>query len=42
MAQVLKLGIVGAGFIAKFHARAIMQVRNVEIAGVVSRRLFQK
>ncbi len=37
MPQILKLGIVGAGFIAKFHARAIMQIRNVEIAGVVSR-----
>ncbi|MCI0697142.1 Gfo/Idh/MocA family oxidoreductase [candidate division KSB1 bacterium] len=37
MAQVLKLGIVGAGFIAKFQARALMQIRNVEIAGVVSR-----
>jgi predicted dehydrogenase len=37
MAQVLKLGMVGAGFVAKFHARAIMQVRNLEIAGVVSR-----
>jgi predicted dehydrogenase len=35
--QVLKLGVVGAGFVAKFHARALMQVRNVEIAGVTSR-----
>ena len=33
----LKLGIVGAGFVAQFHARAIMQVRSVEIAGVTSR-----
>ena len=31
------LGVVGAGFIAKFQARAVMQIRNVEIAGVVSR-----
>jgi predicted dehydrogenase len=37
MAQPLKLGMVGAGFVAKFHARAIKQVRNIEIAGVVSR-----
>jgi predicted dehydrogenase len=37
MKPVLKLGMVGAGFVAKFHARAIMQVRNIEIAGVVSR-----
>jgi predicted dehydrogenase len=35
--QVLKLGMIGAGFVAKFHARALMQVRNVEIAGVTSR-----
>jgi predicted dehydrogenase len=34
---MLKLGMVGAGFVAKFHARALMQVRGVEIAGVVSR-----
>jgi len=33
----LKLGMVGAGFVAKFHARALMQVRDVEIAGVTSR-----
>jgi predicted dehydrogenase len=37
MAQVLKLGVVGAGFVAKFHARAMMQIRNVEIAGITSR-----
>jgi predicted dehydrogenase len=33
----LKLGMVGAGFVAQFHARAIMQVRSAEIAGVTSR-----
>ena len=32
----LKLGIIGAGFVAHFHARALQQVRDVEIAGVVS------
>src|SRR5574342_293342 len=37
MQKILKLGMIGAGFVAKFHARAIMQVRNIEIAGVVSR-----
>ncbi len=37
MPKVLKLGFVGAGFVAKFHARAMMQVRDLEIAGVVSR-----
>lgn len=37
MQKFLKLGIIGAGFVAKFHARAIMQVRNIEIAGVFSR-----
>jgi predicted dehydrogenase len=35
--ETLKLGMVGAGFVAQFHARAIMQVRSVEIAGVTSR-----
>ena len=38
MQKILKLGMVGAGFVAKFHARALLQVRNVEIAGVLSRR----
>jgi ornithine cyclodeaminase/alanine dehydrogenase-like protein (mu-crystallin family) len=35
--QVLKQGIIGAGFVAEFHARALLQVRNVEIAGITSR-----
>jgi predicted dehydrogenase len=35
--QVLKLGVVGAGFVAHFHTRAMQQVRGVEIAGVTSR-----
>jgi predicted dehydrogenase len=30
----LKLGIIGAGFVANFHARALRQVRNVEVAGI--------
>lgn len=32
----LKLGIIGAGFVAHFHARAIQQVRNIEITGIYS------
>ncbi len=32
----LKLGIVGAGFVANFHTRAIMQVRNININGITS------
>lgn len=32
----LKLGIVGSGFVAHFHAGAMMQVRGIQIAGVVS------
>jgi predicted dehydrogenase len=36
MAQTLKLGMVGAGFVANFHARAMKQVRSVEIAGVTA------
>jgi predicted dehydrogenase len=34
----MKLGIVGSGFVAQFHARAIQQVRGLEIAGVTSPR----
>jgi len=32
----VKLGIVGAGFVANFHARAIKQVRSMEIAGITA------
>ncbi|MFQ5710133.1 MAG: Gfo/Idh/MocA family protein [bacterium] len=35
--QALKLGIVGAGFVARFHVRALKQVRNIEVAGITSR-----
>ena len=35
--QPLKLGMVGAGFVAHFHARAIQQLRTIDIDGVVSR-----
>jgi predicted dehydrogenase len=35
--QMLRLGIVGAGFVAKFHARALLQIRSVTVAGIVSR-----
>ena len=37
----LKLGFVGAGFIAKFHMRALMQLRGMEIAGITSKTLSQ-
>ena len=30
----LKLGMVGAGFVAQFHARALAQVRNIELSGI--------
>lgn len=30
----LKLGFVGAGFVAKFHARALTQIRNIDIEGI--------
>jgi len=33
----LRVGFVGAGFIAKFQAQAIAQIRNVDVAGVTSR-----
>lgn len=34
----LKLGIVGAGFVANFHVRALRQVRNVDVDGVVGKK----
>ena len=34
--STLKLGIIGAGFIAHFQARALTQVRNIEVAGISS------
>src|SRR5262245_44049598 len=34
----MKLGFIGAGFIARFQAMAIEQVRGLEIAGLVRRR----
>ena len=33
----LKLGFIGAGFVAKFHALALKQVREIEISGICSR-----
>jgi predicted dehydrogenase len=30
----LKLGIVGAGFVANFHVRALQQVRTVDVEGI--------
>ena len=32
----LKLGIIGAGFVANFHVRALTQVRNMEVAGITA------
>jgi predicted dehydrogenase len=32
----LKLGIVGAGFVANFHVRALQQVRNIKVNGIVA------
>lgn len=37
MRQMLKVGIVGAGFVARFQARAVAQIRNMEIVGITSR-----
>ena len=33
----MKIGFVGAGFIAYFQARAIQQIRSLDITGIVSR-----
>jgi len=34
----MRLGFVGAGFVARFQAVAVLQVRGLEIAGIVRRR----
>ncbi len=34
----MKLGFIGAGFIARFQAVAISQVRGLEVAGILNRR----
>ena len=33
----MKLGFIGAGFVARFQAVAIQQVRGLEIAGILRR-----
>jgi predicted dehydrogenase len=35
--QHVRLGIIGAGFITHFQARAIQQLRNIDIVGITSR-----
>ncbi len=40
--MTLRYGIVGGGFVAAFHLRALEQVRGVEVAGLVSRTPPQK
>ena len=34
--ETLRVGMVGAGFVARFQARAMTQVRGMELAGVVA------
>ena len=34
---VLRVGFVGSGFIAHFHLKALLSVRNVEVTGIYSR-----
>ena len=36
--DVLRVGFVGAGFIANFHLEALVAVRNVQVSGIVSPR----
>lgn len=35
--QTLRVGFVGTGFIAHFHLKSLIGVRNVEVTGVYSR-----
>jgi predicted dehydrogenase len=39
MSKPLGIGIVGGGFVSRFHIRSFAAVRNADIRGVVSRRL---
>lgn len=34
--EILKVGFIGAGFVANFHATALKMVRGIELAGVYS------
>lgn len=36
--QTLRVGFVGSGFIAHFHLKSMIGVRNVEVTGVFSRK----
>ena len=36
MTTALKYGLVGAGFVAKFHLAALRQLRGIEVAGVTA------
>src|SRR5882672_6570012 len=36
--KIMKLGFIGAGFIARFQSVAVRQVRGLEIAGLLKRR----
>ncbi|MBW3097556.1 Gfo/Idh/MocA family protein [Pseudohoeflea coraliihabitans] len=35
--KTLRIGLIGSGFIAEFHLRSMIGVRNVEVTGVYSR-----
>ena len=35
--ETLRLGFIGAGFIAKFHAIALKMVRGIELVGLYKR-----
>ncbi len=40
--QTLKLGFIGAGFVANFHASALRMVRGVELAGIYALKGAEK
>jgi predicted dehydrogenase len=39
MSERLRVGFVGSGFVARFHAQAFVSVRNAEITAITSRNL---
>ncbi|MGO4843789.1 gfo/Idh/MocA family oxidoreductase, partial [Rhizobiaceae sp. 2RAB30] len=36
--KTLRIGFVGSGFIAHFHLKSLVGVRNVDVTGVYSRK----
>ena len=40
--SILRVGLIGSGFIAAFHLQSMVGVRNVSIGGVYSRSVERR